>query len=271
MFHEVDEALRSLVRAEVLGDAQIEIAFDPPNRPWIGAVQGPTINFFLYDVREDTARRDVMLEPVLDETGKIIGRRAPAHRYDLYYLASVWAPTVALEHQILAALTAGLAAYEVVPAEHTTGALRESGNALLATAGGMKRGMPGNFGGELKFQLELVVTVALPAKIDLPRAGRARDRRQRHWRRRMGGNRDGRRGLRRRRSRRRRGLRHGGRVVGMSEQPTDKTEEDRTDNRADNEESALDKVGDAVNSAKHTVVNLGSAFKRGVSDARDDL
>lgn len=53
----------------------------------------------------------------------------------------------------------------------------------------------------------------------------------------------------------------------MSEQPTDKSEEDRTDN----DESALDKVGDAVSSAKETVFKLGGAFKRGVSDARDDL
>lgn len=168
VFHEVDEALRSLLRAEVLGDAQIEIAFDPPNRPWIGAVKGPTINLFLYDVREDTARRDVMLEPVLDEAGKIIGRRAPAHRYDLYYLASVWAPTVALEHHILSALTAGLVAHEMLPEEHLSEDLRQQGRVLLAAASGMKRGMPGNFGGELKFQLEIVVTVPMPAKVDMP-------------------------------------------------------------------------------------------------------
>lgn len=52
-----------------------------------------------------------------------------------------------------------------------------------------------------------------------------------------------------------------------NENKTDQATSDRTDN----DESALDKVGDAVSSAKHTVVKLGGAFKRGVSDARDDL
>lgn len=53
--------------------------------------------------------------------------------------------------------------------------------------------------------------------------------------------------------------------------PEDNSTHRATEDRTDNDESALDKVGDAVSSAKHSVVKLGSAFKRGVSDARDDL
>src|SRR3990170_4055793 len=99
MFQQVDGALEALLRSEALGDASVAISFDAPSRPWIGAVQGPTVNAFLYDVRENASRRDVMLELVLDDNGAVVGRRAPARRDDMAYLLSVWAPTPALEHQ----------------------------------------------------------------------------------------------------------------------------------------------------------------------------
>ena len=116
MFQEVDAALVALIKDEAIGDADVAIALDVPNRPWFAAVQGLTVNVFLYDVRENAARRDVMYEPVLDEAGRIVGRRAPAMRYDLYYLMSVWGTAdPALEHQVMAALLVGLGRHDVFP------------------------------------------------------------------------------------------------------------------------------------------------------------
>jgi hypothetical protein len=164
--------LHALLRAEVLGDAQIAVDFDAPGRPWITAVaaKGPTVNVFLYDVRENVARREVMFERVLDDDGQVIARRTPARRYDLYYVLSVWAPTIALEHQIVAALTAGLGAHDVFPVEHLPPSLTDRGHVFLGLAGGMKRGMLPSFAGETKLQLELVVTIPLPSRVDLPAA-----------------------------------------------------------------------------------------------------
>ncbi len=169
MFHEVDAALVQLIRDEALGESDVQISLDVPNRPWFAAVQQPTVNVFLYDVRENLARRDVMHEPVLDEAGRIVGRRPPALRYDLYYLLSVWgAPDPALEHRVLAALLVGIGRYDVFPEDRVPEEHRELGLWHLSVASGMKRMMPGNFGGEMKLQAEVAITVPLPPRIPLP-------------------------------------------------------------------------------------------------------
>ena len=168
MFQEVDAALVALIKDEAIGDADVAIALDVPNRPWFAAVQSLTVNVFLYDVRENVARRDVMYEPVLDETGRIVGRRAPAMRYDLYYLLSVWGTTdPALEHQVMAALLVGLGRHDVFPEARVPEQHRELGLWHLSVASGGKRMMPGNFGGEMKLQAEVSVTVPLPPRIPL--------------------------------------------------------------------------------------------------------
>ncbi len=169
MFHEVDAALVQLITDEALGDADVQVSLDAPNRPWFVAVQRPTVNVFLYDVRENAARRDVMHEPVLDDGGRIVGRRPPAPRYDLYYLLSVWGTSdPALEHRVLAALLVGLGRYDVVPEARVPEEHRERGLWHLSVAGGAKRMMPGNFGGEMKLQAEVAITVPLPPRIPLP-------------------------------------------------------------------------------------------------------
>ena len=72
----VNHALRELLRRDVLGDA-VPVSFEAPNRPWTQGAVRPSLNAFLYDVRENLVRREVMLEPVRDSSGAIVGRRPP--------------------------------------------------------------------------------------------------------------------------------------------------------------------------------------------------
>jgi hypothetical protein len=169
VFHEVDAALAKLITDEALGDAAVAVAFDVPNRPWFAAVQAPTLNAFLYDVRENALRRDVMHEPVLDDQGRVVGRRPPPPRYDLYYLLSVWGvPDPALEHHLMASVLSALARFDVFPTDRVPEPLRDLGLWHLNVAGGPKRMMPGNFGGEMKLQAEVSVTVPLPTRVTAP-------------------------------------------------------------------------------------------------------
>ncbi|WP_460437037.1 Pvc16 family protein, partial [Angustibacter speluncae] len=171
VFHQVDAALATLITDEALGEAGVAIAFDVPNRPWFAAVQAPTVNAFLYDVRENASRRDVMHEPVLDEQGRVVGRKPPPPRYDLYYLLSVWGvPDPALEHHVMASVLAALARFDVFPADRVPEELRGLGLWHLNVANGPKRMMPGNFGGEMKLQAEVAVTVPLPTRVTAPTA-----------------------------------------------------------------------------------------------------
>lgn len=171
MILETDKALLSLLRTEVLGEAPVAVAFDAPNRPWIQQVKGLVVNLYLYDIRENMQRREVMFTEIRDDNGKLLERRPPPRRYDLYYALTVWAPKVPLEHQVLACVLAGLSEYETIPAKHLPDQLADSGHVvLLSVADGMKRAMLQNLAGELKMSLEVVVTVPIFGKMPLPLA-----------------------------------------------------------------------------------------------------
>ena len=61
----------------------------------------PTINVFLYDIREDPTRRDVFYEEVRNEDGRVIERRQPPRRMRLAYLLSAWTKRAEDEHRLL--------------------------------------------------------------------------------------------------------------------------------------------------------------------------
>ena len=157
----VDRALAALLRRDVLGDA-VEVSLEAPNRPWSQGVTKPTINLFLFDVRENLVRREVMVEPVRDASGAVVGRRPPPTRYDLFYILSCWGTPVELEHQILSAVIASLGTYDKLP-DDLFGPDAPPHGCFLSTVAGMKRGMLPMFGGELRMQLDLAVTVPLVA------------------------------------------------------------------------------------------------------------
>ena len=75
MINEVDEALRSLVRAEVVNGADVDVLFDAPTREWAARRNTPTIDLYLYDIREDLRRRETGMIDIRDEQGIVVERR----------------------------------------------------------------------------------------------------------------------------------------------------------------------------------------------------
>jgi hypothetical protein len=168
---ETDQALLAVTKTRVLGNAAVTVTFDPPARPWIQALKTPAVNFFLFDVRENTHRRDVMYEQVRDEGGKVVGHRPPALQYDLHYTVTVWGAPIATEHQILALVLRCFGALPTIPRTLLPPALAQSPHEVhLTTAAGTKRGMFLNLAGEVKAGFELTATVAMPVP-DVPAAG----------------------------------------------------------------------------------------------------
>jgi len=167
---ETDQALLAVTKTRVLGNAAVAVTFDPPARPWIQALKTPAVNFFLFDIRENAHRRDVMYEQVRDEEGRVVGHRPPAPRYDLHYTVSVWGAPIAMEHRILALVLRCFGGLGVIPRELLPEPLAKSDFEVhLTTAAGMKRSMFLNLAGEVKVGFELTATVAMPAP-DLPAA-----------------------------------------------------------------------------------------------------
>ncbi|MBS2964019.1 DUF4255 domain-containing protein [Actinocrinis puniceicyclus] len=163
MILETDQALLAVTKTRVLGNAAVTVTFDPPARPWIQALKTPAVNFFLFDIRENSHRREVMYEQVRDEGGKVVGHRPPALRYDLHYTVTVWGAPIAMEHRILALVLRCFGALPTVPRALLPEALARLPHEVhLSTAPGTKRGMFLNLAGEVKAGFELTATVAMP-------------------------------------------------------------------------------------------------------------
>jgi hypothetical protein len=131
MFSDVDETLRERLTADMpIQGAEIDVDFDRPTREWSSRLSKPTLNLFLFDVRERAEFRDQIRRPVLIQDGNATMARPPL-RLDLSYVITAWTKEPGDEHRILArALAAMYRASELVPAV-LHGALAEGSLPLL--------------------------------------------------------------------------------------------------------------------------------------------
>jgi hypothetical protein len=91
MIQDVDAALEALVRREALNGSRVDVLFDAPTKDWVARRNAPTLDIYLYDIREDTSRRQTGLEPVRDaSSGFVSARRMPVRRFRLSYLVTAW-------------------------------------------------------------------------------------------------------------------------------------------------------------------------------------
>ncbi|MBW4721129.1 DUF4255 domain-containing protein [Saccharothrix obliqua] len=122
MIHEVDEALRRLVRDDALRGTDVEVAFDAPTKDWAARRNAPTVDVYLYDIREDVRRRQRGLLNDY-ERGRVVSRRLPPRHVKLSYLVTAWTQRPEDEHRLLSELLLGFLRHEAVPPVLLTGAL----------------------------------------------------------------------------------------------------------------------------------------------------
>jgi len=120
VIHEVDSALRALIERDA-GIRDVEVVFDAPTRDWAGRRTGPTIDIYLYDIREDLRRRErgVLNEYNQDQT-RIIGRHLPPRHFKLSYLVTAWTQRPEDEHRLLSALLTTFLRFEALPPNSST-------------------------------------------------------------------------------------------------------------------------------------------------------
>jgi len=169
VIHEADEVLGGLLRGGALAGTGIEIAFDAPTRDWAARRNSPTLDVYLYDVREDVKRRERGLADVRDERGIVVQRRRPPRWFRLSYLVTAWTKRPQDEHRILSAALATLLPHELLPPERLPSALAALGLTVTISVAGLQseaRSLAevwSALGGELKPSLDVVVTVPFPA------------------------------------------------------------------------------------------------------------
>ena len=117
VIQEIDQALRALIRAEAFADRDVEVVFDAPTKEWAGRRNAPTVDVYLYDIREDMRRRARGVENEYDGNGRIIGRHLPPRHYKLSYLVTAWTQRPEDEHRLLSALLACFLRHDAIPQE----------------------------------------------------------------------------------------------------------------------------------------------------------
>ncbi|MGH3543735.1 MAG: DUF4255 domain-containing protein, partial [Mycobacterium sp.] len=166
----MDEALRKLIRDEALAGSDVEVVLDAPTKEWAARRNAPTVNLYLYDIREDLRRRSRGLINSYDEDGVVIARHTPPRHIKLSYLLTAWTQRPEDEHRLLSALLSGLLGYESLPAELLQGPLAE-----LALPVPLTVALPPPedrsfadvwtaLGGELKPSLDVVVSAPVDGK-----------------------------------------------------------------------------------------------------------
>ncbi|MGW2395770.1 DUF4255 domain-containing protein [Kitasatospora sp. NPDC001664] len=164
VIHEVDEALRALVRAEVLAGAEVDLVFDAPTRDWAARRNTPTVNLYLYDIREDLKRGSRGRQNVYDADGAVVARTLPPRYFKLSYLISAWTQRPEDEHRLLAALLHCFLRHTALPPPGlgpelaATGLPVPIGIALPPPEDRAFADVWSALGGELKPSLDLVVS-----------------------------------------------------------------------------------------------------------------
>lgn len=161
---DLDEALRTLLKRELAkhGFEGVEIGFDAPAKEWSGKLTGPTVNLFLYDMREALDR--AAATPSERRTNGVAIVSDPPLQLELTYAVTAWTKAVEDEHRLLSQVLAILYSYTDVPPE----VIAQNATTTLARAEasvGRPREEKADFwtsvGGQYKASIDYVVQIVV--------------------------------------------------------------------------------------------------------------
>jgi hypothetical protein len=167
VIHEVDQALKALIRAEAFADSDVEVVFDAPTKEWAGRRNSPTVDVYLYDIREDMRRRERGQVNEYDGSGRVVGRHLPPRHFKLSYLVTAWTQRPEDEHRLLSALLECFLRHDAIPPRLLEPPLADVGLPVPITVG-----LPppedrafadvwSALGGELKPSLDVVISAPM--------------------------------------------------------------------------------------------------------------
>ncbi|HEY7075188.1 MAG TPA: Pvc16 family protein [Solirubrobacteraceae bacterium] len=120
---DLDEALRTLLKRELEkhGFEGVEIAFDAPANDWSAKLTSPTVNLFLYDLRENLAEAEATTREV--RMNGVNSTAAPPMRLEVTYSVTAWTKAVEDEHRLLSQVLAILFSHPSLPGDLLNGRL----------------------------------------------------------------------------------------------------------------------------------------------------
>ena len=172
---DLDESLRTLLLRELdrHGFEGVEVAFDAPSKDWSGRLTVPTVNLFLYDLRQSMeGSTNVPTEQRGNGNTIVI---SPPFRLDLTYAVTAWAKAVQDEHRLLSQVLAILFSYGQLPDE-----LLSRSTLGADTRIGRPREDKADFwsavDGEYKASIDYIVTILVESGATITRGPEVRTR-----------------------------------------------------------------------------------------------
>jgi hypothetical protein len=165
MIHEVDEALRTLIRRDAVNGTDVEVLFEAPTKDWAARRNAPTVDVYLYDIREDLKWRAYGSTDVVNAEGRIVSREGPPQFFKLSYLVTAWTQRPEDEHRLLSAVLSCFLRFSAIPTDLLpTVAKVGPARVTIAIPPPEDRALSDTWsalGGELKPSLDLVVTAPM--------------------------------------------------------------------------------------------------------------
>lgn len=127
MITDLDETIRQLLKEELpIKNNEIEVSFDQPKRENSAKWTKPTVNLFLYDLRENNVLRQHQWEQIANANrgdNRNRRKRSPM-RVDCFYMLTTWAADPEDEHRLLSRCLLALFRFPVLPDDRLVGSLR---------------------------------------------------------------------------------------------------------------------------------------------------
>jgi hypothetical protein len=179
MLADLDETLRTLLKAELErhGFEGVDIAFDAPAREWSGQLSKPTVNIFLYDLREAETLRTSEWSRIQRDGRTFEGR--PPMIMECSYAVTAWTQAVEDEHRLLSQVLAIFYAYPEIPQAALNGRLANGSQqwpikARIGQGKGEKSDFWSAIGGQYKVSLDYVVRLSVDSGANLERGPEVR-------------------------------------------------------------------------------------------------
>jgi len=123
MLSDLDETIKQLlIQKGKLDPAEVDINYHTPDREWSSSVSKPTVNIYLYDIRENHRLRSTEFAITRDQNGNATRKKTPS-RIDFSYLITVWTKDIVDEHRLLWHVLMTLFRFNELPEDILTGQL----------------------------------------------------------------------------------------------------------------------------------------------------
>ena len=172
MISELNETIKQvLIQKGALDPAEVDISFDTPDREWSASISKPTVNAYLYDIRENHQLRSTEWIVEKDQSGIATRKKNPS-RIDLSYLITVWTSDIEDAHRLLWHVLATLSRYPELPEELLSGQLAGQEYPIKTTTAqpdGLFKS-PSDFWGAMDNQLKPSINYVVTLPLDLEAA-----------------------------------------------------------------------------------------------------